>query len=305
MTMTIFRAPLMALVSLTLPALHAQEADNTTLAGLEKAAANFVAAHNSGDAAAVANLFAANGELCGPTGEDLITGRAAIEAHYAERFAESPDAAIALEVDSVRLITDSLAVEDGTAHLTLSNQGSITLSSRYSAVLTKTDSGDWLIASSRLIKDVSDDAAALADLAEVLVGEWSSNKNSVRTDLAIGWDSSGNVLIGDLLTQTPDTDPQPGSLRISWNPAKKSIVSWMFDASGGAIQATWIPTEDGWLIRSEGTTGDGETFSATQELMPVGPNAFVWSATDRIVDGELMPDNEARFVRPAPEPASK
>jgi hypothetical protein len=85
---------------------------------------------------------------------------------------------------------------------------------------------------------------------------------------------------------------------------KQSIVSWIFDAEGGVSEGVWTPTETGWLIRTEGTTGDGEILGASQALTTEGPNTLLWTATHRVVDGEVQPDNLLRIVRQAPEPAT-
>ena len=126
--------------------------------------------------------------------------------------------------------------------------------------------------------------------------------DGLRLDLAFGWDASGKFLSGEMLSTTSDGEPQPGTIRIGWNPSHKTIVSWMFDSKGGANKGIWTPTEEGWIIRSEGTTADGETITASQQLKPDGENTLIWSATNRVVDGEQQPDNTIRIVRQAPEP---
>jgi hypothetical protein len=107
-----------------------------------------------------------------------------------------------------------------------------------------------------------------------------------------------------MLTTTADGEPQPGTIRISWDAAKQSIVSWIFDAEGGVSEGTWTPTEDGWLIRTEGTTGDGEILGASQSLTTEGSNTLLWTVTHRVVDGEVEPDSLLRIVRQAPEPSA-
>ena len=97
--------------------LLAEEA-SPELAGLEKAAMDFVTAYNAGDAAAISQLFIEEGEMTDLMAEDLVSGREAIKAHYDELFAGDETAEMALEVNSVRLLAPTLAVEDGTIHLT-------------------------------------------------------------------------------------------------------------------------------------------------------------------------------------------
>lgn len=273
------------------------------LAGLEKAAADFVAAYNKKDAAAIAALFTENGELSDLSGEELTSGRDEIKAFYADIFADKDAPSVAIEVSSVRLVGANLAIEDGTTHFTPPGDDAPPRSTTYTAVLTKTAEGVWQIASSRSLNDVTDAAGQLSDLANVLKGEWTrTSTDGIRLDLAFGWDASGKFLTGEILTTTADSEPQTGSIRIGWNAAKKSIVSWMFDSKGGAIEGVWTATDTGWLIRAEGTTAEGETFTASQEITSESKDTIIWNATQRVVDGEKQPDNKLRLVRQAPEP---
>jgi uncharacterized protein (TIGR02246 family) len=262
-----------------------------------------VVAYNNQDAAALARLFTEDGEITDLTATDLTTGRDQIQARYEEIFA-GKNQHIAIEVGSVRLVTPRLAVEDGVYHLTPANDETAPpKSTAYSAVLAKNDAGDWQIASTRNLKDVTEAAGRLAALAAVLQGEWTyQDPQGVRLDLAFGWDAAGNHLTGEMLTTTADAEPQKGSIRISWDASKQQIVSWMFDAQGGFTHGVWIPAANGWLIRSEGTTSDGETLSASQQLTTEGAETLLWSASQRVVDGGRLPDKTMRIVRQAPEP---
>ena len=283
--------------------LHAEEID-PSIAGLEKTAEKFIIAYNHQDAAALAALFTENGEITNLSGDDTVSGRVDIQANYEDIFDNEDAPSIALEVSSVRLVAPGLAIEDGTFHLTPpGDESAPTQSTTYTAVLVKNDAGEWQIASSRGLKDVTEAAGHLADLAEVLNGDWTCfTADGLRLDLAFGWDASGTFLSGEMLSTTSDGEPQPGTIRIGWNPSHKTIVSWMFDSKGGANKGIWTPTEEGWIIRSEGTTADGETITASQQLKPDGENTLIWSATNRVVDGEQQPDNTIRIVRQAPEP---
>ncbi|MBC8128493.1 MAG: SgcJ/EcaC family oxidoreductase [Gloeobacteraceae cyanobacterium ES-bin-144] len=274
--------------------------------GLQKASNDFVTAYNKKDAAAIAALFTEDGEMADVTGKELTSGREEIKARYEDVFADS-SMAMAIEVSSVRLVAPNLAIEDGTAHITpLGDEKAPPRSTTYTAVLTKTADGAWRIASTRDLKDVTDAAGNLADLAEVIKGEWTSRtKDGVEFDLAFGWDASGKFLSGEMLSSVADAPPQPGTIRIAWDAGRESIVSWMFDAAGGSNFGIWTPTEDGWQIRSEGTTADGESRTATQKLSTDGKDTLIWKITDKVVDGETEPDTTLRIVRQAPEAAAE
>lgn len=274
------------------------------ITGLEKAAEEFVIAYNNKDAAALAALFTEKGELVDLNAEDVITGRAEIEAHYKERFAEDDVPSVAVEVDSVRIVAPKTAVEDGTLHFTPPGEDEPARSSTYTAVLVQNDAGTWQVASTRNLTDVTTQEGHLAELLDNLKGDWTGQRDGLRLDVAFGWDDSGKFISGEMLATTSDGKPVATSIRLGWDGAKKSVTGWTYDSGGGTGQSVWTPDDDdGWIVRTEGTTADGETMSANQHLTFVDDNTFIWTATDRIVDGEAQPDTELRVVRRAPEPA--
>ena len=293
------------LVLLASSGLRAQEEPSPEIAGLQQAAADFVLAYNAKDAAAVAALFTENGEISDLRAEDTTTGRVDIQLRYAEIFAAGDTPSVAIEVDSVRLVGKDLAIEDGTVHLTPPGDNAPAKSTAYTAVLQKSADGAWKIASTRTLADTTDAAGQLAELAAALKGDWTSQKEGMRLDLAFGWDGSGKFVAGEMLATAADAEPQTTSLRIGWDAARKTITWWSFDDGGGFAKGDWTATEDGWLVRTEGTTADGETTSANQTLTPEGKDTLIWTAKDRLVNGEKLPDIEMRVVRQAPEPAAE
>ncbi|MEO8616454.1 MAG: nuclear transport factor 2 family protein [Luteolibacter sp.] len=291
-----------AFAMLTSPGLRADEEPSPEIVGLQKAAADFVIAYNNKDAAGIAALFTENGEMTDIDGVDITSGRAEIKARYEERFSGDDVPQSAIEVASVRLVTPTVAIEDGTFHLDPPGEDTPVSSSTYTAVLVKNDAGVWQIASTRNLKDVTEASGQLADFAAHLKGDWTSMRDGMRFDFAFGWDNSGKFLTGEMLTTSTDADPQTTSVRIGWDGARKTITWWTFDSGGGFAKGVWTPGDDGWLLRSEGTTADGETTSATGHLVFEGKDAMVWKSTDRVIDGEQLPDTELRIVRQAPEP---
>jgi uncharacterized protein (TIGR02246 family) len=292
------------MLALTLASGFCAEEASPEIPGLEKAAKDFVAAYNKKDAAALAALFTEVGEITDLDATDVTTGRADIQARYEAIFA-APDAAqIAIEVDSVRLVGKDLAIEDGTVHATPAGDDPVPTSMTYTAVLQKGEDGVWRIASTRDRGDASDVAGELAGLAKQLKGDWTAMRDGLRLDIAFGWDDSGNYLIGDMLATAADAKPLKTTIRIGWDPARKTITWWTFDDGGGFAKGDWTPVDDNsWLIRTEGVTAEGEVTSANQTLAFDGNDAFVWTAGERLVDGEKQPDVKMRVVRQTPEPS--
>jgi len=279
------------------------ESPDPDMTGLRQSATDFVAAYNKKDAAALATMFTEQGEII--DNANVISGRKEIEARYKELFAGDPRQ-IAIEVKEVRMVAPSVAMEEGVYHIsdpTVENDPP--RSTAYTAVMVKNQNGIWQIASVRDEEDVTDAEGQLADLEKVLAGEWTAEVEGVKVDFAFGWDPTGKFLLGEILTTKADAEPQKGTMRIGWNAAKKSIVSWVFDANGGVIEGVWTADEDGWQLRSEGTTAEGESITMSQKLTTDGKNALVWSSTHRVIDGKKAPDFSLRIVRQVPEPSEK
>jgi uncharacterized protein (TIGR02246 family) len=270
--------------------------------GLEKTAADFIVAFNQKDAAAIAGLFAEQGEITDIEAQEVTTGREEIKAHYAEIFADKDSAAIALEVDSVRLVGPGLAIEDGTVHSTFPGDHFPARSMTYTAVLRKNEGGAWQIASTRNLRDVTSAAGHLAGLANQVKGDWTCQKEDTRFDIAFGWDDSGQFVTGELLVTKAAAKPLSSKLRFGWDDVHKTISCWTFDDAGGFAKADWTPVDGIWQVRTEGTTAEGESMSANQSLAFEGKDAFVWSGKDRLIDGESQPEAKLRFVRQSPEP---
>jgi len=278
------------------------EEPSPEIAGLRQSATDFVTAYNKKDAAAVAMLFAEQGEIV--QGDEVTSGRKEIQARYEAIFKED-SRQIAIEVKDVRLVAPTIAIEDGIYHISRPDDENMPpRSTAYTAVMLKNDKGKWQIASCRDGEDVTDAAGQLGELEEALRGEWTTHAEGIEVDYAFGWDPTGKFLLGDILTTKADAEPQSGTIRIGWNAAKKSIVSWVFDAEGGANEGTWTASDDGWMIRTEGTTADGEVVSTSQKLTAEGKDTLVWSVTNRVIGGKKQPDITLRLVRQAPEPAA-
>ncbi len=81
---------------------------------VRKAAADFDQAFNAGSADKIAGLWTADAEYIDEDGQRYV-GRDVIKREYADFFAANPQSKISSVTDSVRVINDSTAIEDGRA----------------------------------------------------------------------------------------------------------------------------------------------------------------------------------------------
>lgn len=282
----------------------AEDADpnQANLDALAAKAASFVESYNKADPEALAGLFLPEGEIVLANG-DIVAGRADIAAFYQEVFAGDQKPKAALEAGSVRFVTPGIAIEDGTFHVTKPS-GEV-VSHFYTALQVKQENGSWLTASIR--DQIEDRAPASVKLIKLqwMVGDWLIEKEGTRTFLSFDWSDDGPYLDGRAVTEVAGEESTASTYRIGWNSARANFVSWAFDAQGGYSKSEWSATSDGWLLRTNGVTADGEVNQSTQSIVPDhNLQGFAWSSRDQTIGGEVQADRTVRVVRRPPEPAS-
>jgi uncharacterized protein (TIGR02246 family) len=261
---------------------------------------SFVQAADKGDAKAVAALFTEQGEAIGLEG-GAIRGRAALEAHYAERFAANPGEKIKTEIELVHFLAPEVARQDGRSTI-LPTDGSPAITSKYTSTIIKVQ-GRWLIASIRELEDPSITPHDRLKELEWMVGDWIEETSDALITTSIAWTEDKNFLIRSYDIKVQGKSEMKGTQRIGWDPLTKQIKSWVFDSRGGHGEGYWSRNGDQWIVKTHGVHADGETVSATQTLTFVNKDRLLWKSTDRTVGGETRDDvQEFMMVRKPPEP---
>ena len=73
------------------------------------------------------------------------------------------------------------------------------------------------------------------------------------------------------------------------DPATGSLHAWMFDKSGTIAESDWAYDGVAWVITATGTLPLGAEMSATNILVPHGPDALTWQSIDRVIAGQPVP----------------
>lgn len=267
---------------------------------LKKLADDFANAFNAGDAKAIASQFAPQAEMVDLDG-NVLRGRGAIEEFYAATFRE-PRLNVAVEIESLRFVGDDLAIEDG--HLKFFNADrEPILRSRYTAVHTR-DDGKWLIASSRDVVNPNDRLPPHEHLKQLawLVGDWVEESGDSLVSTSCKWDESQNFLLCEYAVKVGGRTTMSGAQRIGWDPLARQIKTWSFDSDGGYGEGYWRRDGDRWLLKLTGVAADGRSGSATQIHTRQNDHTRTWSAVDRLLGGEPLPDIEKITVVRAPHP---
>jgi uncharacterized protein (TIGR02246 family) len=257
----------------------------------------FVAAFNKHDAQAVAAFWTEQGEYVDDTGR-TIAGRDAIEKDYAAFFTENPDVKIQIVIDSLRVLSGEVAIEDGRAVVDPPPPGAPGFS-KYTAIHAKVD-GKWLMAS---VRDTWIEAQvtpqSVADL-DWLIGTWAAEEYGVKYESICRWVANDQFVERNYTTTSVDGTKTSGVQLIGWNPLEGRVQSWSFSPDGGHDFGVWLPIHDGWMAEMRGTTGQGVPTSSVNLLKRLDDNAYVWQSIQRSVGQTQLPDtNEVVIKRQA------
>jgi uncharacterized protein (TIGR02246 family) len=251
---------------------------------------SYEAAFAKGDSAALASFFTEDAEHTTEDGT-VLRGRAEIEKAISAGLKANKDAKLAIDLDTVRLLTPEVALENGTSTVT-TNSGESS-SALYTAIYVKKN-GDWKI--SQLTESPLPPATARERLAELswLIGAWSEKDGELNINSKFDWARGGNFITRNLSVKRGDEVTLEGWQIIGWDAAQNRIRSWTFDTEGGFSEGVWTRSGNSWLIRDSGTLPDGSHTTAEQTLTKTGDDKFTWEAHNRTLDGEPQP-SIARF----------
>ncbi len=264
---------------------------------------SFATAYASGDAAAVAAHFTADAEYVNELGT-LFHGRKAIEQTLTEFFAEHPHCTLGMNIDTVRFLSPGVAVEDGSTTITHEEQGSEPVDSHYTTVHVKVD-GKWLAASVRdhAPKHRRQHRVELQQL-DWLVGDWIDEGDESIVHFSCQLSDRGNFLLRQFSIQIAGQEAMNGTQRIGWDPLTGKLRSWIFDSEGGYGDGLWHRDGEKWVLKTTGTTADGESASSTSIYTRVNDHTMTWQSIDHEIAGVKQPDSEVvTIVRQSPAPA--
>lgn len=268
---------------------------------IQQAAVKFVEAYGKKDAAAIAALFGPEARLEQADGT-LVEGREEIQAAFQAEFEANPKAALSVTMDSIRLVTPDVAVEEGsTQHFP--DGELLTSRARYIVLHLKQD-GAWRMAAVRSHeKEVLSNYEALRDL-EWLVGDWIDEGADGVVETSCRWDENKSFLLQDFQLRREGEIAIKGTQRIGWDAQARQFRAWIFDSAGGFGDARWTNTGDEWVSKVSGTSADGLSVSATRTFRPLDNNHIIVTTTERLAGDERLPDFSITLTRKAPAPQS-
>jgi uncharacterized protein (TIGR02246 family) len=277
------------------PSLAADSPDEP--AAIRKRVEEYVAAYNKHDAKALGDLYAEDAVYLNRETGQPIEGRPAIAAMFDEMFKDGEAASLGVTVQSIRLITPDVAIEDGTAEITPA--AGEPEKSTYTAIHVKKN-GAWFLNSVRETDAPTpmpaQEPEELGQLAW-LVGDWVDENESATVRTHCDWAKNKHFLTSNFSVRVGDELDLEGTQVIGWDPVAGQIRSWVFDSDGGFGEGRWQRVGDEWIVETNTTMSDGSQGSAKNVYTPVDDNSYRWKSVDRAVDEEQQPDIDEVTIR--------
>jgi len=258
-------------------------------AAIRKLIDSYVEAFNKGDPAAMAGHFSEQGSYIDPlTGERLV-GREAIAKSFALIFADSAKPKLSVTVDSLRLLNDNTAVEEGTAVVEAEDGERET--SNYLAIHVKKN-GKWSLESVRetILPEPEPDLSSPLDELAWMIGHWIDKSDDTSVHTVCDWTLNKTFLTRTFTVAIKGEPVMSGTQVVAWDPANERIRSWVFDSDGSFGDGVWTKQENRWLIRATNTLADGKKATAVQIITKIDDDSFTWQSIARQVDGEILPN---------------
>jgi uncharacterized protein (TIGR02246 family) len=260
---------------------------------------SFVKAYNAHDFGALGALFSDGAEIEDDDGT-VTRGRDAIVDRYARRFKDSDKGTLAVDIESIRLLGPTLAIETGLA--TIWNDGGAPDSNRYSVLYVKQDDR-WLQA--RIKDEEPSPPTANEQLKELewMRGEWVNESDDALVATTCDWSEDGSFLDRRFNIKIEGVVALKGTQRIGWDAVLKQFRTWVFDNQGGFGEGLMARDGERWVVKVSGVRADGQSASATNIITRMGPDRIGWESTERTLGGQALPGIDQFFiVRKPPEP---
>jgi uncharacterized protein (TIGR02246 family) len=258
----------------------------------------FVTLYNDHKADEVSALFAPDSRMVFRDGSE-VNGRDEIKESFDEAFKASPKTAISVVVDSIRFLTPDVAVEEGVTSLFPDGE-TLTSLGRYTVLHLKRN-GRWMMQSVRVVEEESVSSYGELQPLEWLVGEWIDEGRGEVVESKFRWDENKSFLLEEFQVISQGSTVLKGTQRIGWDPQAKQIRSWIFDSAGGFGEAVWTQDGDDWVCQAKGVRSDASSASATRRLTRAAQDRVIWTSTDRVDDGERLPELAVTMVRKPPQ----
>lgn len=257
---------------------------------IQESIAGYLIAINDQDAAAAANYWSQTGQWVDDDGT-RVQGPSDIAVALAKSFEEEPSGmSISLKNLTIRLISPTVAIEDGVAVISLPNEGES--ESSYSVVHVK-QNGSWKIDSVReTLTPVGPNRQSQLDSLSWMVGDWVDQLGGDMTiETSCSWTEGNKSLRRSFRVVASGQVVKKGTQIIVWDARLGAIRSWVFDSDGGFGNGIWKQQSPStWVVDVEFQLADGGVATSTNVYSGITNSKFAFRSVDRTIDGVVIDD---------------
>ena len=252
---------------------------------IQESIAGYLIAINDRDADVAASYWSESGQWIDDDGT-RVQGPADIATALAKSFeADPPGMSVSLRNLTIRLISPTVAIEDGVAVISTPADGDSDHS--YSVVHVK-ENGSWKINAVR--ETVTPTSAASQSQLEALswmVGDWVDQlEDDVSIQTSCNWTEGNKTLRRSFRVTENGQVVKKGTQVIVWDARLGAIRSWMFDSEGGFGNAIWEQkSPSAWVVDAEFQLADGGVATSTNVYSGISGSGFDFQSIDRTIDG--------------------
>lgn len=265
-------------------------------AAVRKTLAAYVGVINEASATKAAEFWRATGTHLDHTTGQKIVGREAIQNDLQEIFEASPKMKLSATIESVKMVTPTVARVAGETTLVMPDDAPAV--SSYTALLVK-ENGRWLLDNIEEMPTPvpSSTVEALGDLAW-LIGNWVDDSDSMTVSTTFRWTANKAFLLRSFEVADEQGVALTGTQIIGWDPVQQQVRGWSFNSDGSFGESRWVSEESGWRAKTTQTLAGGSIASGTYVLKKLDDNAFTMELVGHELDGVPQPAGEAvKIVR--------
>jgi uncharacterized protein (TIGR02246 family) len=267
----------------------AQTADDE--ADIRASGSAFITAYNARDAKKLTSFWSPDAVYSDPLTGEQVVGREAIEAMFADAFADKKDVKLTTDISSIEFVSPNVAIIRGVAHVT--QPGEEPEDSDFTSVRIKRD-GQWLIDRVTEVEKEKAPPSNYEHLKELewMIGSWHDDdpRPGVEIQTDCDWTKHKNFITRSFAAAIGDEVKKSGMQIIGWDPVAKQIHSWVFDSDGGYGEGTWSHNDKQWIVHNSGTLPDGAKTTNVNIITMLDQDAYKWESINRTVGDELQPN---------------
>ncbi len=122
-----------------------------------------------------------------------------------------------------------------------------------------------------------------------LVGKWEGESQGSKVETSFEWDKEQAFLLQTFKMAIEGETQVDGKQVIGWDPVKKTIRSWVFDADGSFGEGTWKKEGKSFVVEMSKVFPDGKLGSFLHSFTPID-KGYQWESTGRAIGGEILPN---------------